>query len=240
MPKARGHDRREVDIRQSPVRPVASSRRARRTALTTIVLVSLAAGACGRASVAQPTSKAASPAVTSIRSASRGMTRADNFTFAATTSTHGSTTTIVGQFRQPDLDHLIVSTAGGTATEILLVGTKAFVRLTDGTWQTGPATPTGSSDPRRAFGALQHATDVKVLARSAGNARYGFTLSGAPAKTIVQAAKTGSAVSLTGTVVVSNNTVTDLAFNDPAQMFTAEIAYSAIGTTPAFPLPPGI
>jgi hypothetical protein len=39
--------------------------------------------------------------------------------------------------------------------------------------------------------------------------------------------------------VVSNNTVTDLAFSDPAQMFTAEIAYSAIGTTAAIPLPPG-
>jgi hypothetical protein len=167
------------------------------------------------------------------------MTKADNFTFAATTRTHGSTTTIVGQFQQPDRDHLIVSNAGGTTTEILLLGTKAYVHVSDGTWQSGPGTPTGTSSPRSAFGVLQHVTNVRVLAHPAGETQYSFTVPSPAAKTIVQGAKTGTAISLTGTAVVSDNTITDLVFNDPAQIFTAEIAYSAIGTTPAFPLPPG-
>jgi hypothetical protein len=167
------------------------------------------------------------------------MTTARNFTFAATTTTHGSTTTIIGQFQQPDRDHLIVSSAAGATTEILLLGPKAYVRLADGTWKHGPGMPTGSSDPRSSFGVLQQASDVRVLARSAGETKYSFAVSGTSAKTIVQGATVGSPVNLTGTVVVSNNTVTDLAFSDPAQMFTAEIAYSAIGTTAAIPLPPG-
>ena len=208
-------------------------------AVAALALVAITVSACGGSPSTNAPPARRSPATVILRSAGRAMARAANFTFAATVVTHGTTTKVHGQFQAPDRDHLIVSNAGGVATELLLVGTKAFIRAADGSWQSQPSAAAAPSDPRGAFGILTSATDVRAAAKQADGTRYRFVVPASAARVIVQSDKAGPATSLTGTALVTANSIADLTLTDPGGTFAADIAYSAIGLTSPIPVPPG-
>jgi hypothetical protein len=87
-----------------------------------------------------------------------------------------------------------------------------------------------SSDPRATFAALAQVTTV-----TGQGPVYSFTMAGAAASALVSGPSTGS---VTGTVTLANNTISDLAFRSPVASGTAvHFTYSDIGSAPPIVAP---
>jgi hypothetical protein len=212
--------------------------------------VALATGACGNgaASLGSPSSQAsqtavaATPATAELRSAAHALAGATNFTFASTVTVGASSSQISGQFQAPNLVHLTVKGASAGTTEVLFVGTKSFVRAKDGTWQSKLSNSSASADPRSTFAVVDTATSVTDgPSTTPGATTYGFQLTPAATARIVTGAGTRAGSTLTGTAAVRNGVLANLTLHSASaeSPFTVSIDYSAVGTTPAIPLPPG-
>jgi hypothetical protein len=216
-----------------------------------LATVALASGACGSGAAssgtpspkASQTAVAASPAAAELRSAAHALAGATSFTFASTVTVGASSSQLSGQFQAPDLVHLTVKGASTGTTEVLFVGTKSFVRAKDGTWQSKLSTSSASADPRSTFAVVDTATSVTAgPSTTPGATTYGFRLTPAAAARIVTGARTRAGSTLTGTAAVRNGVLANLTLHSPSggSPFTVSIDYSAVGTTPAIPLPPGV
>ena len=216
-----------------------------------LATVALATGACGSGAAssgthppkASQTAVATSPATAELRSAVHALARATNFTFASTVTVGASSSLIAGQFQAPNLVHLTVKGASAGTTEVLLVSTKSFVRVKDGTWQSKLSTASASADPRSTFAVVDTATAVTARpSTTPGASTYGFQLTPAAAGRIVTGTGSRAGSTLAGTAAVRNGVLANLTLHSPSNgsPFMVSIDYSAVGTTPAIPLPPGI
>jgi hypothetical protein len=212
--------------------------------------VAMATGACGHgaASLGSPSPQASQTAVPAtsataeLRSAAHALAGATNFTFASTVTVGASSSQISGQVQAPNLVHITVKGASAGTTEVLFVGTKSFVRVKDGTWQSKLSTSSASADPRSTFAVVDTATSVTAEPTvTPGTTNFGLQLSPAAAARIVTGAGTRAGSTLTGTATVRNGVLTNLTLHSPSaeSPLTVSIDYSAVGTTPAIPLPPG-
>lgn len=207
----------------------------------------LATGACGSgaatsAPVAGQSTAAVSPATTALRSAAHTLAGAADFTFASTVTVGPSSSQVAGQFQAPDIVHLTVRGATPGTTEVLFVRSKSYVRATDGTWQNRLTPSAGSADPRSTFDVVDTATSVAAVASATpGDTTFTFRLSPTAAARIVQGTGAGAGSSLTGTAVVRNGHLAGLTLRSTSggSPLTVSIAYSAVGTTPPIPVPPG-
>ena len=212
-----------------------------------LAALAVATGACGSgaatsAPVAEQSTAAVSPATTALRSAAHTLAGAPDFTFASTVTVGPSSSQVAGQFQMPDIVHLTVRGASPGTTEVLFVGSKSFVRATDGTWQNRLTPSAGSADPRSTFGVVDTATSVtQVTSATPGDTTFTFRLSPAAAARIVQGTGTVAGSPLTGTAVVRNGRLAGLTLRSTSggSPFTVSIAYSAVGTTTPISLPPG-
>jgi hypothetical protein len=224
--------------------------------LRTLVACSLAAAAvtaaaCGASSASPatvpPTALSSngartSPAANQLRAAAHAMAQAPNFTLAGTIVTAGTTTSLAGQFQLPDVVSLSVTPSTGTPVDVLFVGRKSFVKASDGTWTNRLTGGSGSADPRVAFSVFDRATEVAATADGGGLTTYRFTLPASAAAKIVQGVQAGSTGVLSGVAVVASGHITDLTIRSVTvnSGFSAEVRYSAVGTSPAIALPPGV
>ena len=152
------------------------------------------------------------------------MEAASSYRFVGDVKVGGHEINITGEFSAPDRLHEILTVAGGTPIERVAIGPSAYQRNAT-TWQTvSGATSTG--DPRQTFAALAQAT--KVTPQASG---FAFELAGPAVASLVSGGV--AANSVTGTVTVSNGSITDVAYRSAvASGTTVHFAYSAIGTTP--------
>lgn len=226
--------------------------------LRTLVACSLSAAAvtaaaCGASSASPatvpPTASSSngartSPAANQLRAAAHAMAQASNFTLAGTIVTAGTTTSLAGQFQLPDVVSLAVTPSTGTPVDVLFVGRKSFVKASDGTWTNRLTGGSGSADPRVAFSVFDQATEVAATAGGGGGGltTYRFTLPASAAAKIVQGVQAGSTGVLSGVAVVASGHITDLTIRSVTvnSGFSAEVRYSAVGTSPAIALPPGV
>ena len=208
-------------IRLSPVTRVA-------VAVVTVASVAVVA-ACdgGKASTATtqaPTTTTVVGAAGTLRQAALAMEGSSSYRFAGAVNAGGHTVNLSGEFSAPDRLHETITVAGAAPVERIVIGTAAYQR-TGTTWQAAPGTAT-ASDPRSTFAALALATTV-----SQQGSVYSFTLAGAAAGSLVSGGTTSGPV--TGTVTVSNDRITDLAFRSAAAAgTTVHFTYSDIGTAP--------
>jgi hypothetical protein len=156
------------------------------------------------------------------------MERAPNFAFTASVTTAGGTTNLLGNFNAPDREDLHLQAPNGTASEVLFVGTKAYLKSPDGSWRDALGGSSRSSDPRSAFAAL-----LTARFGPAHGTTYPCTMSASEASAIAkgpaQAGPISCAVALDGTTVS--------ALRLRAHHFNATITYSGVGTTPPVPQP---
>jgi len=169
------------------------------------------------------------------------MAKAQNFTLGGTVTTAGSITRLSGQFQAPAVVMLHVAAPAGAPVDVLFVGSKSYVKASDGTWQRKITTGTGGADPRAAFTVFDEATAVTAAKGIDGQVTYRFTLPASAAAKIIQGASTGSAANLSGSAVVTSGLITDLMIKSVAtgKVFSADLSYSAVGTSPPVVLPPG-
>ncbi len=217
-----------------------------RDAFVSVVLCAVAAGvsACGGGSSATTTtttSAAGASSLAELKVAAQAMSKAQNFTFAGTVTTAGSSTPLSGQFQAPDVVALQLTTGLGVPINVLFVGSKSYVKSSTGAWQRKVTSGSGTSDPRAAFAVLDQATGVTAVKGADGQVTYQFTLPASAAAKIVQGISTGPKKSLSGTVVVKSGLISDLAIKsgDQGKAINAEISYSAIGTSPSIAIPTG-
>ena len=169
-----------------------------------------------------------------LRTAIAGMQQAANFSFDATVVASHSTTRLIGQFQAPDREHLVLTPPRGSSSELLFIGTKAYVRSATGTWQDALGGVTGSTNPRAAFGAFTgSACAPAALPAGAVGTRYSCTLAAGRAGVIVRGAAARGPVHCS--VTVTGAVISDLRLR--GQNFDADIAYADVGSTPALPQP---
>jgi len=207
----------------------------------------LATGACGSTAatstpLAGQSTATVSPATTALRSAAHTLAGAADFAFASTVTVGPSSSQLAGQFQAPDIVHLTVRGASPGTTEVLFVGSKSYVRATDGTWQHRLTTSSGSADPRSTFGVVDTATSVaEVASATPGDTTFTFRLSPTAAARVVQGTGTEAGSPLTGTAVVRNGRLAGLTLRSTSgrSPLTVSISYSAVGTTAPIAVPPG-
>ena len=209
-----------------------------------LCVVAAGVSACGEGSSATTTtttSAAGASSLAEMKVAAHAMSKAQNFTLAGTVTTAGSSTPLSGQFQAPDVVALQITGALGVPINVLFVGSKSYVKSSTGAWQRKITSGSGTSDPRAAFAVLDQATGVTAVQGADGQVTYRFTLPASAAAKIVQGASTGSGANLSGSAVVTSGLITDLMIKSVAtgKVFSADLNYSAVGTSPPVVLPPG-
>jgi hypothetical protein len=165
------------------------------------------------------------------------MQAARGFTYQGSIDVSGSATQILGQFAAPDSDHLVVTAANGSKTELLFVNGRSFVKKAAGSWSSDKFNgSTSLSDPRSLFAVLDQATDV--TSRSAANGDvYTFVLPPTAASALFPGS-TAPVVEGTATVHDGDLAVLVLRMTRSGVSATTSISYAAIGSIPALPQPP--
>ena len=208
-------------IRLSPVTRVVA-------VVVTAASVAVVAACSGSGSTKAGTATTqAQPAVAgaagALHQAALNMEAVSSYRFAGAVSAGGHTVNLSGEFAAPDRLHETITVAGAAPVERIVIGTVAYQRA-GSTWQAAPGTAT-ASDPRSTFAALAQATDV-----SQQGSVYRFTLAGAAAGSLVSGGPASGTV--TGTVIVFDNHVTDLSFQSGAASTTVHFTYTDFGTAP--------
>lgn len=147
--------------------------------------------------------------VIDLRTAATKMATATNFKFRAEVTIAGSTQIIDGEFSAPDRVHQVLHKPDGTATELLIAGTRKWAKdPKTNAWKENTTTgstvaPASTSDPRSYFRILQDATEVT----RAGN-DYSFLLRDAAAKSWAP-----TATSIRGVATLSGGAISVLTFD---------------------------
>jgi hypothetical protein len=190
-------------------------------AATVAALAGCDSGKASTTTTQVPTTVAS--AAGTLHEAALGMEAVSSYRFAGAVSAGGHTVNLAGEFGAPDRLHETITVAGAAPVERIVIGTVAYQRAGT-TWRAAPGTAS-ASDPRSTFAALAQATTV-----SQQGSVYRFTLAGAAAGSLISGGPVSNTV--TGTVIVFDNHVTDLSFQSGTASTAVHFTYTDFGSAP--------